>query len=302
MQTNMENSSTPLTKNNPMGQSIFFYQAEVHNYFCLEHKCNLNWTTNVGDSHSHPFCEIIIYKQDLKCLFVNDTMYISEAPSFFTFRPGEKHYAIHNIPNSHERYMIWLYQDLFFQLPGGRELLRCLFDRNPGEHNMIILPKEEQLEAFRLLDSILSQNNNESLEKESLMIADMIHFLSLMNRHYLNDTINTTNGMSELLRQILFYIKNNLNEPLRVSSIAKQFQISQSTLERMFRNSLTMTPKEYILRCRMDAAKEYLQQGQSVTDACNNAGFSDYSRFIADFRKTYNITPAEYARKHRHNA
>ena len=299
MQLNMKNSSEQTT----FGKTpdIFFYTAEVPKYFILEHKCNSDWTSNASNSESHLHCEITVYVQDQKCVFVNDSMYISQAPCIFTFLPGEYHYDIHSIPNRHERYVLRLFQDNFFRLPGGRELLRCLYDRKAGEYNMILLPQEDQREAFRLLDSILLPNNA-SIEKEALMLADMIRFLSLLNRHYLNGIQNTSNGMSELFRRILFYIKDNLNEPLRVSRIADQFQISQSTLERMFRNSLTISPKEYIVRCRMDTAKKYLQQGQSVTDACNNAGFSDYSRFIADFRKLYNTTPAEYARKHRHNA
>ena len=83
-----------------------------------------------------------------------------------------------------------------------------------------------------------------------------------------------------------------------MSELAKKFNISQSAMERMFRNSLTMLPREYIIRRRMDAAREFLRQGQSVTDACNNAGFGDYSHFIADFRRFYNTTPAEYAKQH----
>jgi AraC-like DNA-binding protein len=50
----------------------------------------------------------------------------------------------------------------------------------------------------------------------------------------------------------------------------------------------------------IDGMSERLRQGQSVTDACNNAGFGDYSYFIADFRRFNGITPAEYAKQHRH--
>ena len=297
MQPNMKNQSN---SNEYPWPYIFYCAAEVPDHFILEHKCNAHWMTNASNSEAHPFCEITIYLQDLKCLFVNDTMYVSEAPCIFTFRPGEYHYAIHSKPNRHERYMMHLHQDSFFKLPGGRELLRCLFDREAGEHNMIILPEEDRREAFRLLDSILSQKDSELPERQSLQLADMIRFLTLLNRHYLSETATGTNEMTETLRQILSYIGSNLTEPLRVADLAREFSISQSTLTRMFRNSLTLSPREYIIRRRMDAAREFLRQGQSVTDACTNAGFGDYSHFIADFRRMNGITPAEYARQHRH--
>lgn len=298
MQPYMKNSSNQ----NSVDQSEddFHYDATVPGYFFLSHKCNPNWTTNAGNSEAHKHCEIVIYLQDMKCLFVNDTMYVSQAPCIFTFRPGEYHYAIHSKPGRHERFLILLYQDSFFALPNGRELLRCLFDRESGQHNMIVLPEEDNREVFRLLNSILSQNDSELPEKQSLQLSDMIRFLSLLNRHYLSVSATDTNEMPELLRQIVSYIGSNLIEPLRVADLAQSFNISQSTLERLFRNSLTMSPKEYIIRRRMDVACECLRQGQSVTAAFSNAGFGDYSHFIADFRKIHGITPAEYARQHRH--
>ncbi len=302
MQQDMKKSSIPIFDNMFLDADNFMYHSDIHDYFSLDHKCNSYWTSNVGDSHSHTFCEIVVYMQDLKCLFVNDTMYVSEAPCIFTFRPGESHYAIHSNSKRHERFMMYLFQENLFGIPGGREMLRCLFDRSAGEHNMIVLPEEEQSEAFRLLNHILSQDVHEHPECQSLMLADLIQFLSILNRYYLSDITHRTDGMSELLRQILTYIGNNLTENLKISALARQFKISQSTLERLFRHSLMMSPREYIIRRRMEAARNYLRQGQSVTDACNNAGFGDYSHFIADFRRFNGITPAEYAKQHRHEA
>ena len=43
----------------------------------MHHNCTSNWVTNVGDSHTHVYCEILLYVQSMKCLFVNDTMYVS---------------------------------------------------------------------------------------------------------------------------------------------------------------------------------------------------------------------------------
>ena len=298
MQLDMKNSSEETSFG--VKPDVFLYHADVPDYFEFDHKCNSHWTTNASNSDVHPHCEILVYVENLKCLFVNDTMYVSESLCFFTFRPGEKHFAIHNKSTRHERYCMWLFQDSFLKLPGGHELLRCLFDRNAGEHNMIILPEDDKREALRLLDNILLLNNSELPERQSLQISNVIQFLSILNKHYLSDTKQKAGEMSELLRKILFYIGSNLSKPLKVADLARQFGISQSTMERMFSNSLIMSPKEYIIRRRMEAAREFLRQGQSATDACYSAGFGDYSRFIADFRRFYGITPAEYTRKHLH--
>jgi len=47
-------------------------------------------------------------------------------------------------------------------------------------------------------------------------------------------------------------------------------------------------------------AAKYLAGGCTVAEACEKSGVSDYSYFIALFRKTYGLTPLQYQKKYQH--
>ena len=50
---------------------------------------------------------------------------------------------------------------------------------------------------------------------------------------------------------------------------------------------------------RLAAAKMMLEQGASVQETCAACGFSDYSHFIALFKRKFGTTPFQYAKTYR---
>ena len=73
-----------------------------------------------------------------------------------------------------------------------------------------------------------------------------------------------------------------------------KLDISITTLERYFKKYLSMTPKRYLEDRKLSQACMLLRQNYSVTDACYESGFDDYSHFIAIFKKNFGITPLKY--------
>lgn len=64
-----------------------------------------------------------------------------------------------------------------------------------------------------------------------------------------------------------------------------------NTLERHFRLKIGISPYSYIQNCRFSNVIAILETGGTVTDAAMESGFSDYSHFIASFKKRYGKTP-----------
>lgn len=244
--------------------------------------------------HCHENCELTIYTEGHKSVYVNDTVYISDSGCAFTFRPDEMHCGIHRAGECHERYVITFSPDSFDQLPGGRGLLRCFFEREAGANNMIVMPDRETARCLELLDEIFIFSDSTLAERESMMLGNLIVCLSMFNRYYLSEYRRHGDGMSELLNGMIRYIDTNLTASLNISELSRCFGVSISTTERLFRDSMLMTPKRFIIMRRIQYAKKLLQSGASVTDACYNSGFRDYSHFIADFRREVGVTPAKY--------
>jgi AraC-like DNA-binding protein len=66
---------------------------------------------------------------------------------------------------------------------------------------------------------------------------------------------------------------------------------------RMFRRRFGLPPKEFLLRCRMNAARDYLLAGLSVKETASRSGFADEQYFSRFFAKREGVSPREYRRR-----
>ena len=65
----------------------------------------------------------------------------------------------------------------------------------------------------------------------------------------------------------------------------------------VFHQVIGLNPKEYILRKKIEFAKEMLTQGQDVTSTAFDLGFSSSQSFATVFKKLTYTTPREYKKK-----
>jgi len=97
------------------------------------------------------------------------------------------------------------------------------------------------------------------------------------------------------LRLVIDYINANLNQKLRLVAIANLLDMSQYHFSRVFKQSTGTTVHQYVLRQRVEQAKQLLQTTQlSVAEIAHRVGFSDQSQLTAQFRKLTGITPGKY--------
>ena len=245
-----------------------------------------------NNMESHDVCELNIQRECCDRIFVGDSIYNLDGACVFTFRPGEIHSGINSTNRLHERYIITFMPDCFDYLPDGDRLLRCFFEREPDKQNMTLLPADELAECFSLLDKIFEVDGESLPERGAVIVSYLSQILSIVNRRY--GAVSERGAMPEPLRRMIGYIDENLQSPLRVDELSREFGVSVSTAERLFVGCLGITPRRFILLRRIEYAKHLLRGGAAVSEACFGAGFGDYSHFIADFRKIVGITPAKY--------
>jgi AraC family transcriptional regulator len=106
------------------------------------------------------------------------------------------------------------------------------------------------------------------------------------------------NGLSSYtLRQILDYIRSNLSQDLSIADLAQVAGMSPYYFMRMFKKSMHVTPRQYIIQMRIDRAKELLRSRElSIVDIALQCGFTNQSHFTNLFRQLTEITPKAYRR------
>ncbi|BCG01760.1 AraC family transcriptional regulator (plasmid) [Paraburkholderia sp. PGU19] len=90
------------------------------------------------------------------------------------------------------------------------------------------------------------------------------------------------------------YIQDNYAQPLRLSNLATLIDMSVAQVERYFDKVFHLTPRQMLLKTRLDAASELLASDWSITDIAARCGYNDHSAFTRQFKATVGLTPSQY--------
>ena len=94
------------------------------------------------------------------------------------------------------------------------------------------------------------------------------------------------------LADVIQLMEENIEEPIRPSSLARESGMSTRQLERLFRRYLNRSPKRYYLELRLQRARNLLlQTDMSVLDISMACGFGSPSHFSRCYRSYFSTTP-----------
>jgi len=102
---------------------------------------------------------------------------------------------------------------------------------------------------------------------------------------------------SGLMVALARYIEKHCDENLTLKQLAEQAQVSPYHLQRTFKAEIGLTPKEYLISCRMKKLKKDLRSDKSVTEALYQAGFGSSSRLYEKVDSMVGMTPKAYKDK-----
>lgn len=117
----------------------------------------------------------------------------------------------------------------------------------------------------------------------------------LMNNGYsIIEKEPDTTVQTGYIKSALEYIGHNLSHKIPVQSIADEVGISKEYLMRLFRLYTGETINSYIQTHRLEAAKNDLAAGYSLTDIIYKYDYSDVAYFCRLFKKHYGISPGKF--------
>lgn len=90
-------------------------------------------------------------------------------------------------------------------------------------------------------------------------------------------------------------IETRYNQPLDIDTLSDEAHFSRFHFIRTFRRQLFQTPHQYLVRTRIEKAKELLATTSlSITDICFEVGFESLGSFSALFHRTVGWSPSIY--------
>jgi AraC-like DNA-binding protein len=102
------------------------------------------------------------------------------------------------------------------------------------------------------------------------------------------------------LRRAKDLIDRDYARELDVPALARQSHASEAHFSRGFKKAFGETPHQYLLRRRIERAKELFRgTGLSVTEVSLEVGFRSLGSFSSAFRELVGESPSDYARRWR---
>lgn len=115
-------------------------------------------------------------------------------------------------------------------------------------------------------------------------------------RLHCTERIATTPGVPATLRRVREYIADRYQEDLSLDDLADVSSTTREHVCRSFARAFGMTPHQYLVRIRIQAARERLAAGESAAEVAQSCGFVDQSHLTRWFKRLVFTTPSSYAR------
>jgi AraC family transcriptional regulator len=95
---------------------------------------------------------------------------------------------------------------------------------------------------------------------------------------------------------LLGWLREHIHDPLSVGLMAAQVGLSAAHFSREFKRSTGLTPWDYVVRLRLDHARESLLSGNCSTTVASQFGFADQSHLARLFKARFGVTPAAFVK------
>ncbi|MBW4512889.1 MAG: AraC family transcriptional regulator [Scytonematopsis contorta HA4267-MV1] len=100
------------------------------------------------------------------------------------------------------------------------------------------------------------------------------------------------------LGRVIDYMQANLAQDLSLLDLATLTNMSESHFSRSFKQSVGITPYQYLLQQRVERAKQLLkQQAISISDIALDCGFANQTHLAKVFRQMTGMTPKTYQKR-----
>ncbi len=135
-----------------------------------------------------------------------------------------------------------------------------------------------------------------------LLVMELFVLLSrTLKQEWEQSAKNRNLKLHELLNIAKEYIDNNYAKDLTLSQVAKYIYLSDSYFAHSFKDKFGISPKSYILKIRIEEAKELLENtDMKIADVAHSVGFSSQQRFNDIFKKYTEVTPLKFRQLKKH--
>jgi AraC family transcriptional regulator len=268
---------------------------------------NLGWDNILVEHFQHPPGEGRFHYSD------EHAICLSLAPRpvrFVQIKGGRTHTSLYGkgdisiTPAKMPFFGQWDSDDNYLQIRIASEFIQLVareaLEMNPDRLEFLseFRIRDSQIEsiAMMLLAELQQENAGSQLYIESIANILAIHLLRQFSSTKPCLKVYEGGLPDRQLRQVLDYIHDHLDLDIKLEDLAQLLGISQFHFSRVFKQSIGISPYQYLLQQRVERAKQLLKQNEerSILDIALACGFNSHSHLSKQFRQLTGMTPKAY--------
>jgi AraC family transcriptional regulator len=271
----------------------------------LRSSANLGWNSIYVQQHQQPAWETPEYAHTRHMLLVHSPNQTVQAERWFDGRRQPEQLGGRNniviVPATIQHRANWNqgnpFSLLFLEPERLTQVAHEFITANRVEltpHHAMHDPLIDQI-GRSLAAAIESNQLGSRLFADSLTMALSIHLLR--NYSTWQQPLREYSGglPQRKLQQSIAYINEHLAEDLSIAAIADELAMSQYYFSRLFKQSMGVSPYQYVMKQRIERAKYLLRTTPlSVEAIAQQVGFSNQNQLTVQFRKFTGTTPSGY--------
>lgn len=250
--------------------------------------------------HYHNFYEIIYVLEGEYSSLLENQMYHLKKGDFLLIDANvmHKYHFIEKKHDSSRRIILWVTKATLEELAAGNmDLTACFRGHDYCAYHFPIY-YEEMLRGYLMKLALSEVVDGQPIGSKEVMDRGYLTlFFSYLNllcstRDYLFKKEETISH--PLVETVSSYIDLHIQDVITVDELAREVHMSKYHFLRKFKELTGVTVHSFITNKRLINAVASLKTGKSITQVYQESGFSDYSSFLRNFKKTFGVSPGKY--------
>lgn len=260
-----------------MAKKQLFYFTSVGHFFCdLGYKIERNFD----------------YGNFMLFYVITGCLKIQVDGKTYEVRKGEVAFLNCHVPHRYAATKTTEFLWVHFDGSNTADFYADIVERQLGK-NAFALEDSEHLE--KMLRKIIANCRYKKFVSELEDSLNIYELLITLYRNLPGNKEEASEVDDEIVEAALLFIDSHLSDSLSVEDVAANAGMSPSHFSRKFKKAMSCSPKEYIIRRRLNVAQNLLKTtADPIREIAYSVGFNSESHFINTFTAQVGISPRKF--------